>query len=548
MSFLQTSLRLTFFFVLGASQITLSTLPAIAQNTKLTDTNSLQIAQVNKIIYVSPNGTDTNSGISADQPLRSLTAALTKQIQSGTTIQLAPGIYSAETGEKFPIMIPAGVTVRGSVANLGEETIISGGGVFVSPTFARQNIAVIAGNDSRVEGVTITNSNPRGYALWAESAKNVTITNNTFANSTHDGVFLTGETSANVINNIFTRNGANGLSALGTSTGKIQSNTFDDTGFGIAIGQKSQVAILANRITNNRGGIIVSNVSTPSLRGNLIANNKENGLTILKDRSGQPAVDLGTEASLGQNIFQDNKQSEINNASGVTVMAIGNQIDPKRTQGSIEIVQPSSQLTPPTTPTIANVTFSDVPSDYWAQAFITELAKKDIIKGFPDGSFRPNAPVTRAQFAAMLSQAMNKPAIRSNTKFTDVVSTYWANKAIQRSYTLGFVSGYPDNTFRPDLNIPRVQILVALANGLNYNPAQPVDSTLQKYSDAATIPNYARNSVAAATENRMVVNHPNVKLLNPNQTATRAEVAALIYQALARSGQIPATPSPYIVN
>lgn len=548
MSFLQTSLRLTFFFVLGASQITLSALPAIAQNTKLTDANSLQIAQVNKIIYVSPNGTDTNSGISTDQPLRSLTAALTKQIQSGTIIQIAPGIYSAETGEKFPIVIPTGVTVRGSVANLGEETIISGGGVFVSPTFARQNITVIAGNDSRIEGVTITNSNPRGYALWVESAKNVTITNNTFANSTHDGVFLTGETAANVINNIFTKNGANGLSALGTSTGKIQSNTFDDTGFGIAIGQKSQVAVIANRITNNRGGIIVSNLSTPSLRGNLIANNKENGLTILKDRNGQPTVDLGTEASLGQNIFQDNKQSEINNASGVTVMAIGNQIDPKRTQGSIEIVQPSSQLIPPTTPAIANVSFSDVPADYWAQVFIRELAKKDIIKGFPDGSFRPNAPVTRAQFAAMLSQAMNKPAIRGNTKFTDVASTYWANNAIQKSYTLGFVSGYPDNTFRPDLNIPRVQILVALANGLNYNPAQPVDSTLQKYSDAATIPNYARNSVAAATENRMVVNYPNVRLLNPNQTATRAEVAALIYQALVRSGQIPATSSPYIVN
>ncbi|WP_103670212.1 DUF1565 domain-containing protein [Pseudanabaena sp. BC1403] len=550
MSFSRTSLRLAFLFTFGLSQIVTLTDLAIAQNSNPASSTTLQIAQANTVIFVSANGSDSNSGVSADQPLRSLTAALNKNPQSGAIIQLASGTYSVETGEKFPLTIPSGVTLRGNSANQGQEIIISGGGVFVSPTFARQNIAMLVGSGSRIEGITITNKNPRGYALWVESAQNVTITSNTFANSTHDGVFLTGATSANVSNNIFTKNGANGLSALGTSTGNIQSNTFDNTGFGLAIGQNSKVAVISNRIVSNRGGIVVSNLSMPSFRNNLIANNQENGLVILKDRKGQPTVDLGTDASPGQNIFQNNKQTDINNASGVTVVAIGNQVDPKRVQGSVNLVQPTSPITSPSTPTTptTQVAFKDVPNNYWAQTFIQELASRNIIKGFPDGSFRPNDPVTRAQFAALLSQAMNKSTIRSSATFIDVASNNWAATAIQKAYTTGFMSGYSATTFRPNENISRVQILVSLANGLGYAPTKPINTTLQVFSDANAIPAYARNSVGAATENRMVVNYPNLKLLNPNQPATRAEVAAFIYQALVRSGQLKAISSAYIVN
>ena len=196
----------------------------------------------------------------------------------------------------------------------------------------------------------------------------------------------------------------------------------------------------------------------------------------------------------------------------------------------------------------AQTAFNDVPSGYWAQTFIQELSRRDIIKGFPDGGFRPNDPVTRAQFAAMLSKAVNKAPIRGGVSFVDVSSGYWAASAIQQSYVTGFMSGYPGNVFEPNQNIPRVQILVSLANGLNYGATQPPESILVAYADAGSIPNYARNSVAAATENRLVVNYPNVQFLNPNQTATRAEVAAFIYQALVRSGQAQAIASPFIVG
>jgi hypothetical protein len=111
---------------------------------------------------------------------------------------------------------------------------------------------------------------------------------------------------------------------------------------------------------------------------------------------------------------------------------------------------------------------------------------------------------------------------------------------------IGFMSGYPGNVFRPNQNIPRAQVLVSLSNGLNYNASSP--NSVQVYRDSGQIPDYAVASIAAATEQRMVVNYPDVQMLQPNQTATRADVAAFIYQALASQNQVARANSPYIVG
>lgn len=205
-----------------------------------------------------------------------------------------------------------------------------------------------------------------------------------------------------------------------------------------------------------------------------------------------------------------------------------------------------TMMTPAPAVAQTTVSFSDVSSNYWARDFIVELARRDVIAGFPDGTFRPNDPVTRAQFAAMVRKAFDKANIRNPVNFSDVASNYWAYNAIRESYAMGFLSGYPGNVFRPGQNIPREQVLVSLANGLNYSTSN-VASSLQLYNDASSISNYARNSIAAATEKSIVVNYPTVRALNPTRNATRAEVAAFIYQALVSAGQVTAINSPYIV-
>ncbi|WP_066380565.1 S-layer homology domain-containing protein [Anabaena sp. CA = ATCC 33047] len=199
-------------------------------------------------------------------------------------------------------------------------------------------------------------------------------------------------------------------------------------------------------------------------------------------------------------------------------------------------------------PSFAQTTFTDVSSNYWATPFIRELSQRGVIAGFPDGSFRPEEPVTRAQFAAMVNKAFQKAPQRQAIRFVDVPSNYWASNAIQQAYTIGFLSGYPGNRFEPNQAIPRQQVLVALANGLDYAPTGNFENTLQYFNDAFNIAGYARSPIAAATEQNIVVNYPNVRFLNPTATSTRAQVAAFIYQALVSNNQASAINSPYIVS
>ncbi|AVH67109.1 S-layer homology domain-containing protein [Nostoc sp. 'Peltigera membranacea cyanobiont' N6] len=197
---------------------------------------------------------------------------------------------------------------------------------------------------------------------------------------------------------------------------------------------------------------------------------------------------------------------------------------------------------------LAQTAFSDVSSNYWAAQFIQQLSQRGVIAGFPDGSFRPEESVTRAQFAAMIDKAFPKSQQRQAINFADVPSNYWASSAIQQAYTIGFLSGYPGNRFQPNQAIPRQQVLVSLANGLKFTSGGNTESTLKYFNDASNIASYARSPIAAATEKQIVVNYPNVKSLNPSATATRAQVAAFIYQALVSSSQAPAINSPYVVS
>ena len=183
----------------------------------------------------------------------------------------------------------------------------------------------------------------------------------------------------------------------------------------------------------------------------------------------------------------------------------------------------------------------------WAQPCIQQLAQRKIISGYPDGSFKPNAPVTRAEFAAMLGTAFpDASAVRTGGKFADVPITYWASDAIRKAYQTGFLAGYPGGVFQPNQNIPRVQALVSLASGLKYVPAKPSLETLNTaFADATGIPEYSKSAIAAATEKQLVVNYPNARTLNPNQLATRADIAGFICQA---TGAVGLVPSQYIAS
>ena len=201
-------------------------------------------------------------------------------------------------------------------------------------------------------------------------------------------------------------------------------------------------------------------------------------------------------------------------------------------------------------PALAEAKFQDV-KNHWAQACIEELAEKKIISGYyEDGTFRPNRPVSRAEFAAMLRRAFpDAKIVRNPTTFVDIPTNYWGFKAIRETYQTGFLSGYSGSIFNPTLNIPRWQVLVALSSGLKYTPVGSAPEILEAtFEDARDIPELARSAIAAAAEKQLVVNYPAVKQLEPTRNATRAEVATFLCQAIAKPGQTALVPPQYIAQ
>lgn len=192
--------------------------------------------------------------------------------------------------------------------------------------------------------------------------------------------------------------------------------------------------------------------------------------------------------------------------------------------------------------------FTDVPNDYWAKGFIDALSSRKIIEGFEDYSFRPNQQITRAEFAAILERAFNTETGQGQLNFTDIPPKYWATGAINDAIAKGFLKGYPDKTFKPAQKITRVQVLVALASGLNLKAPAAPDKVVSIFKDAKDIPKYAIDRVAAASVDKLVVNYPDKLTFAPNKEATRGEVAAMIHQALVRMGRLQPIRSENIVT
>jgi parallel beta-helix repeat protein len=489
-----------------------------------------QIPTNSTVLYVNPSlGNNGGEGTTSNTAFRTITYAL-QQAQPGTVIQLSPGSYTKDTGEVFPLTVGTGIILRGDETNKGQTALIIGSGTYLSPTFAGQNVTIRALGNGEVRGVTVTNPNTRGTGIWVETGSPA-IRNSTLSNSLREGVFVSGTATPIIQDNLFTGNSGNGISVARNAAGEIRGNVLRNTGFGMAIGGNSTPLVQDNQVTGNVDGIVVDSSARPVLRNNTIEDNNRDGMVAIANA--QP--DLGTATTPGNNTIRNNGRHDLYNATDSNIlMAIGNQIDPQRVSGNVTFVASTG-----------NAQFTDVQGQ-WAEVYISALSSRGIIGGFPDGTYRPNDPVTRAQFATIVSKAFSPSPNRASINFVDVSSGFWGRQAIQSAYRGGFLTGYPGRVFQPNQRIPRVQILVALASGLGLNS----DSTavINRYQDAAEIPTWASREIAAATQRSIVVNYPDVNQLQPNREATRAEVAAFVYQALVSKGEAEAIASPYLVS
>jgi parallel beta-helix repeat protein len=307
-------------------------------------------SQVN-VLFVNPNGGDDSTGNGSESaPIKTITHAL-RLANVNTVIMLSTGTYSAETGEEFPLMLKQGVSIQGNPNNQGKDIIIQGGGDYLSRSFAGQNVTIVGANQALLTGVTVTNSNPRGYGLWIESS-NPVIAENTFTGSTQDGISVSGNAAPTISKNYFHRNGANGITIAGNSSPQVKENIFYQTGFGINIAQNATPLVIGNQIQNNRSGIVVQANAHPILRNNLIQDNKEDGLVAIA----QAMPDLGSASEPGGNQFQNNARYDINaSAAKQVIYAAGNNLVSDRITGKIDINGTTALATQTSQPVPNNV-------------------------------------------------------------------------------------------------------------------------------------------------------------------------------------------------
>lgn len=117
--------------------------------------------------------------------------------------------------------------------------------------------------------------------------------------------------------------------------------------------------------------------------------------------------------------------------------------------------------------------YSDVTRADWYNTAVSTLSSMGIITGYPDGTFRPNAAITRAEFAAITARFDND-GDKTAAKFSDI-ATHWAKDEISIAYNNGWITGYPDGTFGPQRDITRAETMTLVNRVLNRQPETEED-------------------------------------------------------------------------
>jgi hypothetical protein len=167
---------------------------------------------------------------------------------------------------------------------------------------------------------------------------------------------------------------------------------------------------------------------------------------------------------------------------------------------------------------------------HWALNPITLLMRLGAISGYPDGTFKPDQAITRAEFAHMLVRLfeLTDPG-GANQAFQDVRENYWAKESIETLAKLGIVNGYVDGTFKPDAPITREEIVVMVMRLVE--AVQSDQTGASRHPDLSEAGNYAKEALETAVAAGIISGYPD-GTLKPKNEASRAEVTRILLNLL----------------
>jgi hypothetical protein len=123
--------------------------------------------------------------------------------------------------------------------------------------------------------------------------------------------------------------------------------------------------------------------------------------------------------------------------------------------------------------TSQSASFPDVPASHWASGQIGAVVNANIMNGYPDGTFKPNAPMTRAEIASVLAFSYGLTPGSSQNPFSDLGASHWAYSPILALVNHFITTGYPDGTYRPNNSMTRAEFAVFMAKAINPQFVQP---------------------------------------------------------------------------
>jgi hypothetical protein len=179
--------------------------------------------------------------------------------------------------------------------------------------------------------------------------------------------------------------------------------------------------------------------------------------------------------------------------------------------------------------------FADITSEYWAYNAIKDLNNRQVLSGYPDGKFRPDRVVTRAELAKIMVLAAGlEPSKTSVSTFTDLKANDWATPYVEaaKDYLNGYTRSDGSLVYDPDAPALREDITVALVKLKGYNKTRLVDQSIIQamFTDFDGISDFAKNYVALAVDNNLVSGFPD-ETFKPQQPVTRAQAAAMLWRA-----------------
>ncbi|WP_266095264.1 S-layer homology domain-containing protein [Gracilibacillus oryzae] len=180
------------------------------------------------------------------------------------------------------------------------------------------------------------------------------------------------------------------------------------------------------------------------------------------------------------------------------------------------------------------VQFSDI-SGHWAEDFIQQIANKQFIHGYPDGTFRPVTSITRAEITQIVANSLGLETEATATSFTDITGEEWFANSLYALAETDIIAGFTDGTFRPTSKVTRAELAAILGRAVDYAEVNAVENkkTVDQFTDAAQIPQWAIADIQTVIQHDIMQGFPNNSFAAEEQT-TRAQAVTAIHNLLTK--------------